>query len=248
MRRPGALGWQQPDRLPTLDATAVHVWRAPLDQPDELVAALAAHLSPEEEFRVCGYQRPIDRRRFILCRGLLRRLLGAYLSLPPAHVGFMLGPQGKPRLALGGGGLDLRFNVSHSESVALFAVALGREVGVDLEHVRPLVEAETISEQFFSEREKQLLARLPEDEQLEAFFRCWTRKEAYVKARACAAELALPAIDVDFDGDGDPTNVLIGPEAAGWAIAPLTPAPGYIGALAVEGARYALARFHLSVC
>ncbi|MFP5503994.1 MAG: 4'-phosphopantetheinyl transferase family protein, partial [Candidatus Sericytochromatia bacterium] len=143
MMRPGAPDWQQPDRLPTLDATSVHVWRAALDQPDELVAGLAAHLSPEEEFRVCGYQRPLDRRRFILCRGLLRRLLGAYLSRPPSTIGFTLGPQGKPRLARSAAVPDLRFNVSHSESVALFAVALGREVGVDLEHVRPLVEAET---------------------------------------------------------------------------------------------------------
>lgn len=246
--RPDAPAWPAPDRLPALTPAAVHVWRASLDQPDELVAALAAHLSPEEEFRARGYQRELDRRRFVLCRGLLRRLLAAYLSTAPSQLTFTLGPQGKPRLAAERALLDLRFNVSHCDELALFAVALGREVGVDVERVRPLIEAGAISEQFFSEAEKQALERLPEPERLEAFFRCWTRKEAYVKARACDPDLAATAIAVDCRPEATASNALLGPDAATWAIMPLAPAPGFIAALAVEGADYDLARFQLSAC
>jgi 4'-phosphopantetheinyl transferase len=216
-----------------LDPGDVHVWIALLDELDG--AALRAPLSADERARGGRFHFERDRRRFVSARGLLRTLLGRYLEVDPATLGFGYGSRGKPFLA---GCDELRFNVSHSAGLALLAFARGCELGVDIEQERPLPESEEIALRYFSAWEGAELRRLREDERGAAFFRCWTRKEAFIKATGDGLSRPLDAFDVSL-APGEPARLLrvLGePEAPRrfW-LEDLRPASGFAGALAVEG-------------
>ena len=169
------------------------------------------------------------RRRFIAARGLLRRLLGAYLDRAPADVAFAYGRKGKPRTA------GLHFNLSHSGERAL--IALGRiPLGVDIERLRPLRDPEAIARRFFSRTERETLAAQPAERKIEAFFACWTCKEAYVKAVGDGLAISLRSFDATF-GEGRPPALkthLPEEECERWFLHRLEPAPGYVGALAAR--------------
>src|SRR6185312_3642180 len=124
-----------------------------------------------------------DRDRFITARGTLRMLLARYLRKQPKDLQFLLGREGKPALVPESAGETLSFNLSHSQDVAVFAFGWHRNIGVDVERVRPDVEYEDIARHHFSAGEIQSLASLPRQKRVEGFFLCWTRKEAYIKAR-----------------------------------------------------------------
>jgi 4'-phosphopantetheinyl transferase len=137
----------------------------------------------------------------------------------------------------------MSFNVSHSHGCAAFAIARGREVGIDLEWIRADIEVGQIAKRFFSEREKATLLALPDDQKKRAFFACWTRKEAYVKARGEGLALLLDRFDVSFV-DGQPAAVLVDrgspTEVYRWSLRDLPVMPGYAAAIAVEGNEYEL--------
>jgi 4'-phosphopantetheinyl transferase len=165
---------------------------------------------------------------------VLRAILGGYLNQGPECLSFCYNSQGKPALD----GDAIRFNVSHSHGVALYAVTRGREVGIDIEHIRFDLAVAEIAERFFSRREVVMLRALPAEVQRQAFFLCWTRKEAYIKARGEGLSLPLDQFDVSL-APGEPAAVLgtqrDPSEASRWSLQELTPAPGYVAALAVEG-------------
>ncbi len=215
------------------DGDEVHVWRVDLDGVPE--GAVASSLSADERERAGRFRFERDRRRFVVARGVLRRLLGRYLDREPARVRFGYGPRGKPFVAAGGG---LRFNLSHSAGLALLAFGWRREVGVDVERVRPVPEAEDIARRYFSRWEEAELRRLPAGERQAAFFRCWTRKEAFVKATGDGLSRPLDGFDVTL-APGEPARLLrlAGEPAAGhrfW-IEDVSPGRGFAAALAVEG-------------
>jgi len=218
----------------------VHVWRAELDLPDAVVYQLRKTLDPAEVSRAHRLHFEKDRSRFIVARGLLRTILGSYSNLDPQILRFGYGVQGKPFL-MGNNAKDasaLRFNLSHSGGVALMAVTLNRELGTDLERIRPEFAAETIAEQFFSAQETATLRALPADVQTEAFFNCWTRKEAYLKARADGLSFPLDQFSVSLiPGEPPALLSLLGEpdEIARWSVIHLNPGSGYVGALVVEG-------------
>jgi 4'-phosphopantetheinyl transferase len=218
----------------------VHVWRAPLSISDPERADLLATLSPDERARADRFHFDRDRAHFIAGRGFLRAILGAYLDVAPRALVFDYSPHGKPRLATGAGGL--RFNLSHSHDLALCAVALDRELGVDVEYIQPRLE-EGIAERFFSRREVAALRSLPAEAQSAAFFACWTRKEAYVKAHGQGLSLRLDRFDVSL-APGEPAALLRTEddpaEAMRWSLRELVPGPGYAGALAAEGQTWRL--------
>ena len=176
----------------------MHVWRAALDVPESQVRSLWDTLTADERQRAEHYVFEKDRTHFVVARGLLRVLLGRYLRQDPPHLRFTYGPHGKPALATDTGGGALRFNVSHSHGLALYAITRGREVGVDVERIRPEVAQEKIAERFFSPREVTLLRALPAPLQATAFFACWTRKEAYIKATGEGLTLPLDQFDVSL--------------------------------------------------
>jgi 4'-phosphopantetheinyl transferase len=230
--------WLPPPADLRLADDDVHLWRASLDQPEPGVRQLVGTLCDDERARAERYRFEQDRRRYIVAHGALRAILGRYLGLPPHQVQFSYGPHGKPYLSQGSSRSPLQFNLSDSHELALYAFTRGRRIGVDLEHVRPMPDADQIAARFFSPRENAAWQALPPDQRQGAFFRCWTRKEAYVKALGEGLAQPLDEFDVTL-APGEPARLLHvegDPQAAArWTLTTLVPAPGYAAALAVEG-------------
>jgi 4'-phosphopantetheinyl transferase len=230
--------WRLAGDVPPLSGDEVQVWRASLERDVRTLDDLREALSPDERARADRFHFERDRRHYVAARGVLRLLLGRHLSLPPAEVRFCYNAHGKPRLAEGCGSADVRFNVSHSHGLALFALSRGREVGVDVERERAELAGEQLAERFFAPAEVAVLRSLPGWQRREAFFACWTRKEAYIKAVGKGLALPLDRFEVALR-PGEPAALLAAhddPREVGrWSMHNLDPGPGYAGALAVEG-------------
>ena len=233
-----AHAWNPPPTDLVLTTAEVHVWQASLQPPVWRAHALEQILAPVERERADRYVRSEDRTRFIVGRGVLRTILGSYIGLDPDQLRFCYNPFGKPALAAAAGGEAIRFNVSHADGLALIAVTGSREVGVDLERIRPDFGTEEIAERFFSRREVAALRALPAARRVKAFFACWTRKEAYLKARGEGLSLPLDRFDVSL-GPDQPAALLAvhddPAEAMRWSLRELVPGPDHMAALAVEG-------------
>jgi 4'-phosphopantetheinyl transferase len=223
--------------LPALGAGELRLWSIPLDPSPQAVAALGKLLSPDEQERAARFRFDVHRRRYAVGRGALRRLLGRELGLPPEAVTFDYGPRGKPFLAARHAGSNLQFNLSNSEELALVGFLHGREVGVDVEFLKPMPDAEEIGERFFSIPEREVLKRVARAEKEIAFFNAWTRKEAYLKAVGEGLAVALDSFDVTL-APGEPARMLAlngDPQAAErWFYLHLDPQPRYVGAVAIE--------------
>jgi 4'-phosphopantetheinyl transferase len=224
----------------------VDVWRAGLDVTVSELRQLERTLSADERHRAERFRLGRHRDRFVAARGLLRDVLGRYLGSRPEHVSFSYGAYGKPALAPAVDHAPLAFNLAHSGAVALVAVTARGVVGVDLERVRAGVDCERIGAQFFSARENRTLRILPRLLRDEAFFTCWTRKEAYVKARGFGLALPLDTFDVSL-APGSTAKLLRAPgssdEARGWWLLDCSPADGYVGAVAGHGPAAVLRRW-----
>ncbi len=221
----------------------VHVWRADLDRPARPLAQLTWWLSADERLRAEGFVFLRDRRRFIVARGMLRLLLAAYLNCEPEAISLRSGHNGKPELALDSGHPPVRFNHSRSQGGAVYAVTRGRRVGVDLEALRPIPDAEQIAERWFSPREQAALAALPSELRNAAFLRGWTSKEAYAKAIGEGLAADLDRIEVELASTEPPALRAIDDdpaEAARWSLQALPTSPGYVAALVVEVHGYRL--------
>ena len=239
------VGWRSPPKDLSLGKHEVHVWQAALEQGPSQLDSYLATLSADERSRADRFHFDRDRQHFIAARGILRSILGLYLNRAPRSLSFTYSSHGKPALQLPSDVQSIRFNLSHSQGMALYAVARDREVGVDLEVMRDGPQTEEIAERFFSSREISTLRALPPSLQTSAFFLCWTRKEAYIKARGEGLSLPLDQFDVSLT-PGEPAELLgTRPdplEADRWSLKDLTPeTPGYGSALAVEGRGWSLA-------
>jgi 4'-phosphopantetheinyl transferase len=196
----------------------VHSWCVGLDVSPGTYARLHATLARDERRRSARLRFERDRRRFVVAHGVLRELLGRYLRTPPGQIRFVHNAFGKPALSPEFGG-RLKFNLSHSADLALIAIAADADIGVDLEYVGAQPDYAEIARHFFSTAEVDRLNGLPRQAYAQAFLTCWTKREAYVKARGEGLALLSPQT----------------PPARRWSLYTLHPAPGYIGALAVEG-------------
>ncbi len=229
--------WDPAPAVPIITSDSVHVWCAALDQPATNVLKWETILADDERRRAADFRRERERSRFVVGRALLRIILGRYLDVDPVELQFGYGQRGKPLLADSGTHSALRFNVSHSQGLALYAVTREHELGVDIEYARSIAKMEHIARRFFSPHENQALFALPSDQRHEAFFNCWTRKEAYIKAIGLGLAQPLDRFDVSL-APGEPASILSidGDQlmAAAWSLYALTPAPGYTGALAVQ--------------
>ena len=229
--------WPEPDGFPTLDADAVHVWRIALAVSDAEQARRASVLSADEAARAARFHFERDRRRWTAARGAVRAVLAGYLGAAAASLSFRLGIHGKPALE-SPPAADLEFNVSHSGELALCAVSRARAVGVDVEAIRPDFATRETARRFFSPAESAALEALPSTQQVEAFFACWTRKEAYMKARGTGIALGLDRFEVSLE-PGRPAALLAAHDepaaAARWRLVALAPGPGYAGALVTDG-------------
>ena len=267
--------WHTSPSHVALRADEVHIWRAPLEVPSDMVFRLRSSLSDDERARADRFYFEKDRVQFTVSHGILRDILGRYCGVAPAELRFNVGSHGKPEMQLTTPGERtnrtaavertqgatigerVEFNMSHSRWMALYAVTLRRAVGVDIEYIREDFECERIAERFFHESETVHLRGLSEQGRSEAFFRFWTYKEAYIKGRGkglsiptrsfavrvmdggraaiehrglCAANGVKPAEPTPIEPSGTDTG-----KTMCWSLYALDPAPGYAGAVAVEG-------------
>ena len=218
----------------------VHVVKFPLDI-DGGMADMASVLDGQERDRATRFVQDCDRRRFVVAHVLMRLVLARCLQVPAASLRFSIGAHGKPGLV--GADVDLRFNLSHAGERALLGVALGREVGIDIEQERP-VEALSIARRYFSPAEYQVLASLPEERRTAAFFRGWTRKESFIKARGDGLLRPLDGFDVSLENTAP--QLLLGsrdsPSAPDqWTMVAVAVDAGYAGAITAEGKGWRLA-------
>ncbi|MEO8562545.1 MAG: 4'-phosphopantetheinyl transferase superfamily protein [bacterium] len=233
---PGADVWRTPPAPPLADAD-VHVWRVQLDDAVDAESYWSV-LSDEEQGRARRFYREVHGRRFTVAHGALRVILASYLGEAPESLAFRTGEHGKPSLerASGAGERALEFNLSHSDDVALVAVAVGRPVGVDVERYSDDTEHLALAERFFSPSEREALRALADDPArlTEGFFAVWSRKEAYLKAIGCGITRGLHHFDVAL-APGTSARILadrLDPTAAErWAMRSIDAAPGFSAAL-----------------
>jgi 4'-phosphopantetheinyl transferase len=191
--------WQAASPDAILPEDEIHVWRGNLDQELSITNDLDADLSEDERARAIKFYFARDRNRFIVARGLLRRILAAYLRQEPAELQFCYGPQGKPSLQMSGTRFPaIHFNLAHANGQVVYAFASSRQVGIDLEPIRDDFPTIEIAKRFFSSQEINQLLELPSGERREAFFLGWTRKEAYIKARGEGLRIELDSFAVSL--------------------------------------------------
>ncbi|MBI2191122.1 MAG: 4'-phosphopantetheinyl transferase superfamily protein [Planctomycetes bacterium] len=236
-------GWMVGPMRPMLPDGEVQVWQVAIDSASCRVEDLRGVLSAGEVARADRYRFEKDRQRSVVARGVLRNLLGRYLGLKPESVRFVTSAYGKPALDPSLGLHDVRFNVSHSGDQVLLGFAAGRDVGVDIERRRTVENADRVAEGVFSPQEFSVYRVLPAWQKEEAFFNCWTRKEAYIKARGKGLALALGSFDVSFV-PGESARLLATRNDAGaadaWELRALDVGGGYAAAVAAQGRGWGL--------
>lgn len=219
------------------EQSAVEVVGMPVEASPDEVRALAECLTDDELDRAGRFKFYRDRRVFIVARATLRKLLAVRLDVQPKAVELAYGPNGKPSLAQRFAESKLRFNVSHSGDLVLYAFGRSGEIGIDVEKVRAIPEADAIAAKFFSRRENEsYLALDPKDRPI-GFFNCWTRKEAFIKAIGDGLRYPLHLFEVSL-APGEPAQILqvgstLGKDC-GWTIRSFVPQPGFIGAVVTE--------------
>jgi len=216
------------------------VWSGRIAAGEDCFLALFKSLSQDETERAARLHFDKDRLSFIICRGLLRSILAGYLGLKPAEIRFEYGPQGKPSLQ----NRAMCFSVSHSEDRVLYAFCKNCELGVDLEYVRDLPDAEILAQRFFAPSEYIEFRGTTPAVRTRAFFCCWTRKEAYIKATGRGLSLPLDSFQVPILPE-QPAQLRIttrpSEHLSGWSLRHLDPSPGYVGALAAPLVSFPLA-------
>jgi len=231
--------------MPFPETNQVHVWRVPLNQNPDRIPELKELLSTDERTRAEAFHFEKDRNQFIEARAALRLLLSQYLNVSPNDLTFSLGGHGKPALANGLSNNGLRFNLSRRDGLALIAVAYDREIGVDVELVQADLPVFEIAEVSFSKCELATLQNLPKNLQTAGFYNCWTRKEAYIKARGEGLSFPLKQFDVSLT-PGEPARLLSvrdgNPSSAGhvaevdrWTMHELSVGDAHVAALVYEG-------------
>jgi 4'-phosphopantetheinyl transferase len=227
----------------TLQENEVQLWRADLAALVSEEAHWQQILSPEEQKRAARFHFAKDRQCFAAARAILRMILGRYLGVDPVEINFRFSQKEKPYLAAPYAGSGITFNLSHSGGIALYAFARGIELGVDVELIGREIEVEPIARRFFSESEQQHLLNLPAAERVEAFFRCWTRKEAYIKATGDGLSLPLSQFDVSLQPGDEDALMATRPESAEakrWLLREVPAGSGYVAALCAGGRTWKL--------
>lgn len=228
--------WLAPPPLAALDDDEVHVWRLDIDELKRDLSALRGTLAPDEVARAERFVFERDRERFVVARGALRSILARYVGGAPGSLRFGYSAYGKPFLQHAGDA-RLHFNLSHSHELALVALTRQGRIGVDIEYMREAVEYEAVAASVFSAGENAALRALPAPLRRAAFFACWARKEAYVKARGEGLSTPLDQFDVSLH-PGEPAALLYagkGAQHERWSLGALYPARDYAAAVAVQG-------------
>ncbi len=229
--------WQKPPKELILLSDELHIWYTDLDLPQEEIEKLAKILSEDEINRANRFVFPHHRKHFIVARSTLRIILSSYVRLSPEQIQFNYSPKGKPSMAPSCNQERITFNLSHSDTLALYGIRRGHPIGVDIEYMRPMEDVDKLAQRFFSPREYGLIASLSSPDKENTFFRFWTAKEAFLKATGDGISGGLNQIELDLGVDGlirflrihDDTQMV-----ANWSLFPIT-IGYYIGAVVTQG-------------
>lgn len=233
--------WCSYENFPELAGNQIHIWRLKLKQNPQRISALAKLLDQKEQDRAERFKALQARNNFTIARGTLRLLLAQYLHLDPKEILFKQNNYGKLFLETD----LLKFNISHSNNYALFIFAKNYQVGVDIERVRANFDFIAIAQKFFSPQEVIDLLATPKEQQLSAFFNCWSRKEAFIKGIGKGIFFALDKFAVEICTktvgklklaiDAEKLSEL---EQTNWSLEALNPGSDYVGAFAISGQDY----------
>jgi len=227
--------WQTPPAAFHLAEGVAHVWRLRLDAPHLNAALFRPLLNSEECARADRYRFDLNRNQFTSARGVLRTLLARYTGAEKTAIEFQFSTHGKPALDPNSCDHPITFNVSHSGAMALIGFTIKNAIGVDVEEIERTVSEEKIADRYFSPDEVARLNGLPNHDQSAGFFRCWTRKEAFIKAHGDGLSLPLDSFSVTF-GEGEPPQLVRfdrEPGPSGWNLAAPDMGDGYVGAACV---------------
>lgn len=233
-----SVAWTVGPEAPRLPINHVDVWRIPLNPPPAILIRLQSCLSESEIQRAQRFRFAEHQRQFIAAHGCLREILSRYLRVTPDHLEFQFSEFGKPSLTGELAASGVTFNLSHSNEIGLVAISLGRAIGIDVEYIREDLADEQVARRFFSDHEVTEFLALPLEQRKIAFFTCWTRKEAYIKARGEGLSMPLNQFDVSINPDAPAELLHTRPDPAQalqWRLYALYPGQGYVAALATEG-------------
>lgn len=220
-----------PAELPALERS-VHVWAVRLDDDSVDLGQAREFISANERERAERFKFERDRRRYLIAHAALHGILHRYLPISSEPLSFDYGSNGKPKLSPTIGPAGVQFNLSHSNELALLAVTPRGEVGVDIEYVKENFEFQDIAEKFFTAKEVAAMRSLPAELQRRAFFKCWTSKEAFLKAKGTGLSGKLDEVEIALTATQE-AQVTAG--VPGWSLAELAHIDGYEAALVVEG-------------
>lgn len=229
--------WQRASQAIRPSPDCIDVWRIPTTLDDEHVARFESMLSSAQRQRA-GRLRIVEKRdQYIITQGLTRIVLGRMLNTRPEALEFIRGTKGKPYLDGEFSDAGVQFNMTHTSHMALVAIARNREVGIDIERIRENLQWQKLARRYFSESEYAGFSELPEESRLRAFFTCWTRKEAVLKAIGTGLGGGLASFDVSVDPDAAPellANRWNGRFHGDWSMAQLAPGDAYVATLVGE--------------
>ena len=229
--------WNAPPVSLRLPYTELHIWRAPLDVPNNELADFTGILSPDELERSGRFYFEKTKRHFIVCRYLLRKILELYLNRKSHEIKFSYTPRGKPELDQDDTRNRINFSLSHSHGLVMYAFMRKQQVGIDVEHIRPMDDIDELARRFFSEQEYNLVRSSSEIRKREIFFTIWTLKEAYLKATG-EGLAGLEDIEVSFSADNSKAelrslnNATLTVQLDNWIMDSFSPAEGYLAAVA----------------
>ncbi len=243
--------WPKRADVPPLEQDTIHVWRISLDESTERICSFRGLLSDPELQQADRFLFDVHRQRFTVGRAQLRRILGSYIGVAPEQVDFRYTNLGKPYFAEGVSDPHLEFNFTNSDDWALLAITHRTELGIDIEKIREMTNMEGLARRFFAQPEIDVIVRAPSElRRQEYFFRCWTRKEAFLKAMGTGLTFPLDHVCVSV---ADTETVRIqwikdrDEEACRWELVHLKPCDGYVGALARQSAGEQLRTWHWAV-
>lgn len=225
-----------PPEIIEIGSNGVHVWKSLLDEDEDRIRYFFTLLSEHEKQRALRFHAARHCRQYVVAHGLLRLILGGYLEADPGSLTFCANRYGRPFLCMDQKTFPLLFNLSHSHNLCMIAVSPGLEIGIDVEYMDRDINVQEVANRFFSKGEVEKINSLPEDFRRYTFFRCWTRKEAYLKAKGKGLSMGLHQFEVSLLPT-EPPAVLSSDDSPEdvdrWNVFDLDPSPGYIGALVV---------------
>jgi 4'-phosphopantetheinyl transferase len=235
--RTDELQWLQSIPGELINSTAVHVWRVPLDVSAVQFESLLGFLSADELAKAGRFHFERDQKRFIVARGILRKILGHYLKENPNEILFEYTAHGKPVLASESRGDTPSFNLTHSDTLALYAITRAQKIGIDIERIRNDIDVDQIAQRFFSQNEISSLNQIHKNKRSEIFFQYWTRKEAFLKAIGEGISFPMEQCDVSLTSGSILSPIILSGnkgESSRWHVQDLIPGEGYAAAIAVD--------------